>query len=136
MLTSLIQITIDYPVEQIKTQKMIHNCNFIESFKNVKILPSCSTHLIRNIGFTICLNQAIQMDPNSLYSAAIGGFIGSVITHPLDSLKTWYQAGNQHFPVHWNVKTFMTGWHYRCCVSFLSMNVGWIVFNGIKNLEI
>ena len=132
ILTSIIQTTVDYPIEQIKTQKMIHNCNFIDSFRNVKIIPSCGVHLFRNIGFTVCVNHAIQIDPNSLYLGAVGGFAGSLLTHPLDSLKTWYQAGNKNFPKSWTLKRYMTGWQYRCSVSFLSMNIGWIVFNRLK----
>ena len=63
---------------------------------------------------------------------AVGGFAGSLLTHPLDSLKTWYQAGNKNFPKSWTLKRYMTGWQYRCSVSFLSMNIGWIVFHRLK----
>jgi hypothetical protein len=132
LITSLIQTTVDYPIEQIKTQKIINNCSSLKSFNNVNILPAISTHLIRNIGFAVCVNVIIQQDPDSFYYGAIGGFIGSVITHPFDSLKTWYQSGYKHYPTHWKSYDYMRGWNYRCSVSLISMNVGWTIYHRLK----
>ena len=92
------------------------------------ILP----HLLRNVFFAICVNKIIQIDPNSTYHAAIGGFIGSILTQPFDNLKTWYQSGNLNFPKKWNFKNYMIGWNYRASVSLLSMNIGWVTFNKVK----
>ena len=131
--TSIIQTSIDYPIEQIKTKRMIGKSNILEAFKGVNIGLASGTHLIRNIGFAICVNKFIQLDENSMYYAAIGGFTGSLITHPFDSLKTWYQAGNKYYPTHWTVSNYMSGWQYRCSISLIGMNIGWIVFNRLKN---
>lgn len=131
--TSFIQTTVDYPVEQIKTQKIINNCSSIQSFNNVKILHAVSTHLIRNIGFAVCVNGMIQKDPDSFYYGAVGGFLGSVITQPFDSLKTWYQSGNKIYPTHWRINNYMKGWNYRCGVSLISMNIGWIIYHRLKD---
>jgi len=130
--TSIIQTSIDFPIEQIKTQQMIkntnQNINIFNHFKDIKILSSISSHLGRNAGFAIIMNQIIQKKPESLYYGAIGGFLASVATHPFDTLKTWYMTGNHNFPKHWGFKDYMRGWHYRCGISLISMNIGWIIY--------
>ncbi len=133
-LTSFIQTTIDYPIEQIKTQRMVHNRKIVDSFKNINFSGAISTHLLRNIGFAVIVNYTISRNPDSNYHAAIGGFIGSIITQPFDNLKTWYQSGNSKFPKQWKLNNYMVGWNYRASVSLLSMNVGWITYHKIKCL--
>ena len=133
-LTSIIQTSIDYPIEQIKTQRMVHNKKILESFKNLNFLGAITTHLFRNIGFAIIVNSTISMNRDSNYHAAIGGFVGSILTQPFDNLKTWYQSGNKKFPKHWKLKNYMVGWNYRASVSLLSMNVGWITYHKVKCL--
>ena len=132
--TSIIQTCVDFPIEQIKTQQINkNNYNLITSFKNSKIFPSYTSHLARNAGFAIIVNEIIQKNPDSLYYGAIGGFMGSLLTHPFDSLKTWYMSGNKNYPTHWTFKEYMKGWHYRCGVSLISMNIGWIVYHRLSN---
>ena len=131
--TSIIQTTVDYPIEQIKTKKMLTSVAIIDSFKGTNIPFAIGTHLIRNMGFAICLNKFIQFDKDSLYYGAMGGFFGSLITHPFDSLKTWYQSGNKDYPKHWSIKNYMSGWQYRCTISLIGMNIGWVVFHRLKN---
>ena len=132
--TSMIQTSIDYPIEQIKIQKMVNNKNIISSFKNIKFTPSITFHLCRNIGFAVFVNILIKKNKDSIYLGAIGGVLGSIISHPFDSLKTWYQSGNKNFPKHWKLKNYMQGWQYRCTISLLSMNIGWIVYYRLKKL--
>ena len=135
--TSIIQTSIDYPIEQIKTQQMIKNTNqnLFNHFKDIRILPSVFSHLGRNAGFAVVINQIIQKKPDSLYYGAIGGFLASLITHPFDSLKTWYMTGNNHYPKHWRIKDYMRGWHYRCGISLISMNIGWIIYYRLSKKE-
>ena len=135
--TSIIQTSIDYPIEQIKTQQMIQNnyqkTNFFSYFKDVKFYPSVMSHLGRNAGFAVIMNQIIQKKPDSMYYGAIGGFVASLVTHPFDTLKTWYMTGNKNYPKHWTFKDFMRGWHYRCGISLISMNIGWIIYYRLSN---
>lgn len=131
-LTSVLQTVIDYPIEQIKTQRMVNNKKFYNSFENINFKLAILPHLLRNIGFTISVYSIIQFDQNSTYHAGIGGFIGSILTQPLDNLKTWYQSGNINYPKHWKLNNYMVGWNYRASVSLLSMNIGWITFNKVK----
>jgi hypothetical protein len=132
IITSVIQTSIDYPIEQAKTQRIIHNKKFMDSFKGVKLRESILVHLMRNMFFAISVNSIINRDKNSFYYGALGGFCGSLITHPLDTLKTWYQSGNKNFPNHWKIKDYMAGWGYRCSVSLIGMNIGWIIYHRLK----
>lgn len=133
LLTSITQTFIDYPIEQIKTQQINNNnYNIIKSFKNIKLFEAYSTHLARNMGFAIIFSKTIEQNPDSYYLAAVGGFLGSLITHPFDSLKTWYQTGNKSYPKHWNINNYMKGWNYRCGVSLVSMNIGWVIFRKLS----
>ena len=96
-------------------------------------MKASSIHLVRNMGFTLSLCSIIQINPDSLYYGAVGGLIGSLITHPLDTLKTWYQSGQQNYPVHWNFRNYIQGWKYRCSLNLISMNIGWVIFHRLNN---
>ena len=69
-----------------------------------------------------------ERKPESIYYGAIGGFTASLLTHPFDSLKTWYMSGNKSFPIKWTFENYMRGWYYRSGVSLISMNIGWIIY--------
>jgi hypothetical protein len=74
------------------------------------------------------------MNEKSYVNAAIGGFIGAIITHPIDSLKTWYQyQNNSLYPKHWSFRNYYNGWYIRAIISLISMNIGWIIFYNINN---
>lgn len=129
LITSIIQTSVDYPIEQIKTQQINNNnYNVLKCFSHVKIFPSLGFHLLRNAGFAIIINDIIQRKPESIYYGAIGGFTASLLTHPFDSLKTWYMSGNKSFPIKWTFENYMRGWYYRSGVSLISMNIGWIIY--------
>jgi hypothetical protein len=132
ILTSIFQTSIDFPIEVIKIQKINNNICWINSFKNIKIFPSLSIHLIRNTIFSIGVNVTIGDDKNSLYKAGLGAAIGSIISHPFDTLKTWYQSGEQYFPRKWTLKNYYRGVQYRTSISFISINIGWILYRRLK----
>lgn len=131
--TAIVQTSVDYPIEQIKIQRMLHNNHSILSaFQQPNLIKGFSLTLGRNIGFAVVLNCCIDGHEGSFYHGAVGGFLGSVLTHPLDSLKTWYQSGNTSFPTNWGVSQYCRGWHLRAGISLISMNIGWIVFSKMQ----
>jgi Mitochondrial carrier protein len=132
-LTAIIQTSVDYPIEQIKTQMMLHNENgLMAAFRKPNLFKGYMYNLTRNMGFAIVLNICIDGHDGSYYHGAVGGFLGSVVTHPLDSLKTWYQAGNKNYPTHWTMRNYWNGWHLRAGISLISMNIGWFVFSTLS----
>jgi len=130
--TASIQTTIDYPIEQMKIQKMIHNQSPLKAFKQKNLMKGFGLTLSRNMGFAMVLNSCIHNKDGSYYHGAIGGFMGAVLTHPLDSLKTWYQAGNHHYPKNWKFNDYYKGWYFRAGISLISMNIGWIVYSKLQ----
>ena len=90
-----------------KKSEIFNILKILESFKNLNFSGVITTHLFRNIGFAIIVNSTISMNRDSNYHAAIGGFVGSILTQPFDNLKTWYQSGNKKFPKHWKLKNYM-----------------------------
>lgn len=132
-LTAIVQTSVDYPVEQIKIQKMINNNhNILSAFRQPNLMKGFTLTLSRNIGFAVILNTFIDGQEQSHYHGALGGFFGSVITHPIDCLKTWYQAGNTNYPTHWKVSSYFNGWHLRAGISLVSMNIGWVVYSRVN----
>lgn len=143
LLTAIIQTSIDYPIEQIKIQKILNNNNLSSAFKQKGLFQGYIATLSRNSGFAIILQSIINSIPKNnqsnqsnnytiskqYYYGAIGGFTGALLTHPFDSLKTWYQKGNSSFPYHWTIKDYYKGWYFRCGISLISMNIGYIIFN-------
>ena len=127
--TGSIKSILDYPIEQIKIQKMIHNQSALNAFNQTNLTKGFVLTLLRNMGFTIVLTSCIHNNDDSMIRGAIGGFMGSILTHPLDSLKTWYQAGNKNYPIQWKLNDYYKGWYFRAGISLISMNIGWIVYN-------
>ena len=130
--TAGLQTLIDYPIEQIKTQRVLNDVNMRNAFNDVKFMPSFGVHLMRNMIFMGVLNSVIESDRDSMYVGGVGGLVGSLITQPLDTLKTWYQSGKKSYPVGWGFKDYMRGWQYRGVISLLSMNIGWLVFSRLN----
>jgi len=130
--TAFIQTSVDFPIEQIKTQKMLkNNHNIMSAFRQPGLPYGFGANLSRNMGFAVVLNCIIDGHDGSYYHGALGGFLGAVLTQPLDSLKTWYQAGNSTYP-NWQVQNYFRGWHLRAGISLISMNIGWFVFSKMK----
>jgi len=132
VLTASIQTLIDYPIEQIKIQCMVNKKCIKDALLAVNRF-SFTTHLSRNILFASVFSIVIDNNPDSYYLAALGGFVGAIISHPLDTLKTWYQIGNTKYPKYWLLKDYFRGWHHRGLISLVSMNIGWIIFRKMNN---
>jgi hypothetical protein len=131
ILTASLQTIIDYPSEQIKIQRIIHNKSIFNAFKQQNIFMGAFFTLTRNIGFTLGLATFINNNNGSYYHGAVGGFVGALITHPLDSLKTWYQTGNIKYPKHWTIVDYYKGWYFRAGMSLISMNIGWFIYSNL-----
>ena len=130
------QTLLDYPFEQIKIQRMINHTNVKNAFVGHTIIPGFSATLSRNIGFAIILNYAISLNDTSPIYSGIGGFMGALVTHPLDTLKTHFQYNKTfNFPKIKPIEYF-NGCTYRCSISLISMGIGWSIFNyfGYNNV--
>jgi hypothetical protein len=137
IITSFFETIIDYPVEQAKTQKMLYNKPYIQSFNNINIKYAFSTQYIRNALFAIIISSTFfsESDKSKNYSiiqTIFGTSIATIISHPFDSLKTWYQCGNHNYPKHWKTYNYMQGCGYRTLSAVVGVNTGWYVYKYLS----
>jgi hypothetical protein len=124
LITSSLQTLIDYPLEQRKMNIIFkpQKLNYLKAF-----LPHYSRNLIFAYGF---YNTTTRIE-NPFLGGALGGLIGSVISQPLDGLKTHYQSGNSTYPK-WLIKDYYRGTVSRAIICLLSMSIGYGVFSFLK----
>ena len=129
LLIASFQTAFDYPIEVVKTQKIVNNRQWHKAFHKLDNSKAFIIHWNRNFIFASSVCYFINNDKDkSNYKAGIGGILGSVITQPLDTLKTWYQSENKKFPKHWTIKDYLKGFGFRAGISFMGMNIGWISY--------
>ena len=153
-----IQTFLDYPVEQIKIRRIINQDSYYKIFNDIKnshnILQGFSFTLFRNVGFAALFNHLLKSNYNSEKSvnynfalAASSGFISSVVTQPFDYFKTVYQSNkdkslflkdiyNETKRINilgWNYLIFFRGGLSRASISFLSMGIGFTIYENCKN---
>ena len=77
--------------------KTLSNKNLIENLLKFK---GFNANLLRNFGFTSCVsylcfnNQNLNTNFEKFSYAAMGGLIGSILTQPIDYIKTQQQRSN------------------------------------------
>lgn len=122
-IASSFQTLIDYPIEQIKT-------NIINGRKYTyipdRLLKAFLYNYMRNVVFTYGLFMGIEY----LHNPYLGGLLGSVISHPFDCQKTYYQS-NQYYPKDYGF--YIRGIVPRSLISLMSMGIGWSVFKYSKD---
>jgi H+/Cl- antiporter ClcA len=120
------QTLIDTPVENLKMKQIfkLHKVNYYKGF-----LP----HVTRNIIFLVPVfnfkEYGKQHHDNALHQAfygAIGGIIGSYLSHPFDTIKTLVQT-NKEFH-----NGYFRGSHLRASMAFINMAISLTVFEYLK----
>ena len=141
------QTLIDNPIELLKIQSMTNQkINYSDLFNNYGLRSTLS----RNVSFAVCVslatlgieNNAKQSDFKNFCYGAIGGAIGSVLTQPLDYVKTLSQRTKSHLPIFKTIiETYKespinlyTGGTNRMLQSFLSMGIGYVAFVNFNRI--
>jgi hypothetical protein len=127
-LTSTIQMTVDYPIEQMKINKMMGRRAF-HMPSGMNIMSGFTSHYIRNILFT----YGFFYGDLFFGSPFVGGIIGSLISHPFDTLKTFYQSENRIDRLTFDI--LYRGSFYRTVISMLSLGVGWSVYRSVQDMQ-
>lgn len=135
LITGLAQSVIDNPIEVAKI-KLMTGSNDIK----ISNLYQGFGYLVgRNIIFAIPVAYSVKNygKDNPFLAGAIGGLIGSFLSHPLDVIKTERQRHKTEKTEKItltkmalsNPKSLMTGLTMRASLSFVNMGIGFMVFN-------
>jgi Mitochondrial carrier protein len=149
------QTVIDTPIEVMKTrmittshQNQVHAVPrpFLNPVRG--LLAGFSPTLFRNIGFMVTLSAVTTSYETDSYLAKFilagaGGFAGSVVTQPIDYVKTQMQSasyrGERAIVIFINAlkenpRVLMTGTMPRGLLGFMNMGVGFCAFNIFKRI--
>lgn len=138
LIAGLTQTLIDNPIEVIKINQImgIKDFNFSKGF-----IP----HYFKNsilIGSVYHSRKYAENNLHSNYSnfngiiGALGGLIGTYLSHPLDTIKTLQQSNNNVIIKKLDFKTLLTGIHLRGLMNFISFTVSLTIFDVIKEIKI
>ena len=115
LLVGMMQTSIDTPVENIKMTQ-------IYNFKKYSLYKGIIPHYMRNSLFLYTFIKSNEWFDNKAVAGGVGGFIGSIITHPFDSYKTLVQSNKKvHFT---NYRQMFNGLGARCSICSISMTIG------------
>ena len=120
-ISGTIQTVVDTPVENLKIRA-------INNHTNLKLFRGYIPHSARNIIF---IGSVITMKERyeSIYSGAIGGVIGSYMSHPLDTIKTRIQS---YQPYKFVLKELFIGAHPRAIMAFINMMISLNCYDYLK----
>jgi Mitochondrial carrier protein len=143
----LAQTLIDNPIEVMKTRMItsshLHSNPTPIAHISGPRFPGFGPTLFRNIGFMIMVTQftTSYSGDSSLVKFALagaGGFAGSILTQPIDYVKTRVQSANPDGRrafrifsegIRKNPKVLMVGAIPRASLSFVNMGVGYLAFS-------
>jgi len=139
LLAGFSQTLIDTPVEILKM-------NQVMNVKNTFLYKGFLPHFCRNFIFVLCVynfkqvGNRIEGNSNSKGSSstylntalygALGGVVGSYVSHPLDTIKTCIQSNRSY--KHFTFKDYYKGCHLRAGMCMINMFVSLYVFEIMK----
>jgi len=123
-ISGAIQTIIDTPVENLKI-RAINNHNEL-NLSEFNLFRGYTPHCARNIIF---IGSVMYMKENydSIYSGAIGGVIGSYMSHPLDTIKTKIQSYQSYERI-----SYSAGAHPRALMAFINMMISLNCYEYLK----
>jgi hypothetical protein len=137
LITGIAQSIIDNPIEVAKIKLMTGS----SEIKISNLYQGFSYLVGRNILFAIPVSYSVKNygkdDP--FLAGALGGIVGSIISHPLDVIKTERQRHKtdnskkitlMNMAIS-NPKSLLTGLTMRTTLSFVNMGIGFMVFNHL-----
>ena len=125
-LSGFAQTLVDTPIENLK-MKQIFKLDKINYYKGF------ISHLSRNIIFLVpVFNFKEYGKEHQAFYGAIGGIIGSYISHPLDTIKTLTQTDKKDKIKNLHIKDYFRGAHLRASMAFINMSISLYIFEYLK----
>jgi hypothetical protein len=138
------QTVIDNPIELLKIKAMTNQKVKLSSLINNRGFMAT---LCRNVGFAICVssvsfNNKKRTDISKFIHSACGGVMGSVLTQPIDYVKTQQQRSKDSRSTlrilidtfKDNPKKLYVGGFNRALLSFFSMGIGFVAYDKFYKL--
>ena len=112
------------------------------SVKNTFLYKGFLPHFYRNFIFVVCVYNCKQVGISNSNSSlgssylntalygAMGGVVGSYVSHPLDTIKTCIQSNRSY--KHFTLKDYYKGCHLRAGMCMINMFVSLYVFEIMK----
>ena len=136
-LAGFTQTLVDTPTEVIKM-------NNIMNINNKFLYKGFIPHVSRNMLFLIPVYNFKEYAKNNHNSnlimigmyGAMGGLIGSYLSHPLDTLKTLVQTNRDNQIKNLTIKDYFRGVHLRAGMGMCNMCISLTIFELIKILDL
>jgi hypothetical protein len=130
IIVGTVQTLIDNPVELIKTRLMLNKSVTMNIVLQNKGFMAT---VYRNSIFASCVSiNFYNTDYDKFMTSAMTGFIGSVISQPLDYVKTYQQHTNDtRWPCMKNPRKIFVGGFHRASIGGISMGIGYTVFDDL-----
>ena len=147
LIAGKVQSLVDTPIEYLKIQAInkpsLKDYNY--NFSSNTVLKGFRYTCYRNMFFASTFNFLIHTFNDEKYPklliGGISGFISSIISQPLDFVKTYNQTYISKKPLNmyqairlFNFSRLMIGWQYRSILSFANMGIGYYCYDIIVNL--
>ena len=132
--TAFSQTLIDCPIENIKISSINNNKLYLKNIYR-GFLPN----FYRNSIFATSVLFFNQKINNNFISAGVGGFLGCIISQPIDYIKTLRQSNHKICFSDIIVNKFhrqncMNGFYARSLQGFISMSLGYSIFKFLYSI--
>jgi hypothetical protein len=156
LIAGSIQTIIDNPIEILKIQLMTKEKHIKLKINNIKNLyVGFTASLLRNSIFAIVVSSIVNVNTNYFKNdnkfivGAFGGLLGSILSHPFDTIKTELQrfkniqtlstTSINTFDVFFkiiknNPKKLWAGMEMRCLLAFFNMGIGFYTLELVNKL--
>ena len=150
-----VQTLLDNPIEVTKIQlmtkgsKMPTNLNVMSITGIKNLYAGFSSTIIRNSIFAVCVSSTVkkfgQKKENKFAAGAVGGFVGSLLSHPFDVTKTELQRYKNNCVnnkgtfqimseiIKTNPSQLLSGATMRCTLAFFNMGIGFCALGYIHD---
>lgn len=140
------QSIVDNQVEIMKISR-ISNIPRKDMYRSLMRFQGFNTTLVRNIGFSMCLSffcftgdMEDKSSTEKMRNGAVGGMIGSIVTQPIDYVKTYkHRTNNTRSMMNILMETFRenpkklyAGGMLRAISNFSTMGIGFVAYDFIK----